>query len=93
MSSKLDPSSLKPTATSSKSNQASRSYATPHSPVNQNISQLLSNLQSNLDPNADDSRPSKRQRNIILTPDQFDQLLRNHLLAQPRPYPPLRPQH
>ena len=44
------------------------------SPLNPNLNRLLSDLQSN-ETNDNNARPPKRQRNITLTPAQFNQLL------------------
>jgi len=49
--------------------------STSSSPVNRDIQRLLSNLQSNTDTNDDSTRPSKRSRNIVLTPAQFNEFL------------------
>jgi hypothetical protein len=54
------------------------------SPSHPDINQILSCLQDNTDSNDEQTHPPKRQRNIVLTPDQFNQLLQTYA-TQPSP--------
>jgi hypothetical protein len=52
-------------------------FTTPSSssPISSDLRTILSDLQSNNDAHDNRNRPAKRAKNIVMTPDQFSQLL------------------
>ncbi len=71
-----DPYLLKPPASTPVTHTAHANIAT--SPFDSSLGQILQNLQSN-NTNDDPATPKpKRSRNIVLTPELFDHLLRAH---------------